>query len=187
MQERSGRPLHFLSILAFLVSWAFTPAQIRTVSRITMEKQQACSGLSTERCCEQMVAYSSYRATGDQLSKRAALAIGLRCRDKARLASTSSCKNIAFARGLSAKVVKRLCEPADIKKKCEKNQFCSQCSAELIELSYSEPHSLCYAATYDDDSLRSTIGPIVVELPAEPSDLTSDGTAIVIKKRHLLR
>jgi hypothetical protein len=178
--------MRLVSILAFLASWAFTPAQVRTASRITMDEQQACSGLSTQQCCEQMVVYSSYRATGDQLSKRAALAIRLRCRDKAYLASSTSCKNIAFARGLPAKVVKGLCEPSELKRKCDENQYCSECRAELIELSYSQPHWICYAATYDDESLRPSNGPTVVELPAEQKKPAQDGAMIVIKKRHLL-
>lgn len=178
--------MRFVSILAFLASWGLTPAQVRTASRITMQEQQACSGLSTQQCCEQMVTYRSYRATGDQLSKRAALAIRLRCRDKVQLASQTSCKNVAFARGLPAKVVKRLCEPGELKQKCEENRFCRECSAELIELSYSQPHWICYAATYDDESLRPSNGPTVVELPPEQRMPAQDGATIVIKKRHLL-
>jgi hypothetical protein len=178
--------MRFVSILAFLVWWAFTPAQARTASRMTMEEHPACSGLSTEQCCEQMVTYRSFRATGDQLPKRAALAVRLRCRDKAQLASQTSCKNVAFARGLPAKVVKRLCEPSELKRKCQENQFCRACNAELVELKYSEPHWICYAVTYDDESLRPSNGPVVVEMPTEQRKPTSDGATIVIKKRQLL-
>jgi hypothetical protein len=162
------------------------PAQSRTASRVSVESYEACSGLSTEQCCGQMVGYTSFRATGQQLSKRAAMAIELSCRDKARLANKSSCKNVAFARGLEAKVVKRLCETSEVKRQCKADEFCSQCSTELSKLSYTEPQWICYAATYQDESARVCQGPIVVEVPQATPRATPDGAAFVVKKRQLL-
>jgi hypothetical protein len=179
--------MSLIRLLVLLLPWIVAPAQSRTASRITVERHEACAGLSTEQCCEQMVAYASFQATGEQLAKRAAQAIGLRCRDKARLASKTSCKNVAFARGLAAKVVERLCETSEVKLQCEASPFCSQCSVELVKLTYSKPQWLCYAATYQQENEWKSQGPIVVHVPDSSSRPTPDGASIVIKKRQLLR
>jgi hypothetical protein len=84
-----------LCLVALALLWTVVPvpAQMRTASRITVEEHEACSGLSTPQCCEQMVAYHGFRATGDQLSKRGQLTVRLLCGDKAQLASKASSRS----------------------------------------------------------------------------------------------
>jgi hypothetical protein len=178
-----------LCLVALALLWTVVPvpAQMRTASRITVEEHEACSGLSTPQCCEQMVAYHGFRATGDQLSKRGQLTVRLLCGDKAQLASKASCKDVAISRGLAAKVAKQFCASRALRQKCEKCQFCSQCVDDLNKLGYSQPQWICYGATYVDVSTRPPQGPTVVELPDESHKPAPDGTSIVIKKRHLLR
>jgi hypothetical protein len=78
-----------LCLVALALLWTVVPvpAQMRTASRITVEEHEACSGLSTPQCCEQMVAYHGFRATGDQLSKRGQLTVRLLCGDKGQFCS----------------------------------------------------------------------------------------------------
>ena len=175
------------SIAAVLLWYFFSLAQVRVASRMIMEERGACSGLSAAQCCEQTIVYGSFRATGDQPSRRATLAIRVSCQNKARLANSASCKNVAFARGLPAKVIGRLCERGDLRQKCKKNEFCKDCNEALIGLGYKKPFWICYAATVDDESSKPSRGPIVVELPAESNEPRSDGNAILIKKRHFLK
>jgi len=172
--------------LVLLLPWLVVLPQSKTGSRITVEQQRACSGLTAEQCCQQMVIYNSYRATTEQLPKRAAQAVGLRCQDKVRLGNKTSCTNVALARGMSMKVGKGLCETRNLRQKCDASQFCAQCTAELYKLDYPEPYWICSAATYQDENARTSLSPIVIELSEPLSRPSADGTTIIVKKRQVL-
>ena len=170
----------------FSLLFGLFPAQNRQNSRITLEQYEACTGLSNSECCEQMVTYSSFRATGRQLPKLTASTLRLSCGDKELLASPASCKSLAFSRGFSAKLVKLICESGKVKKECGGNEFCTACAAELVKLDYQDTYWVCYAAT-SVDRPRASKGATVVEITEAPKNAGSDGTAVIIKRRRELK
>ena len=87
------------------------------------------------------------------------------------------------SRGFSAREVKAACVAPKLKKGCNKNGVCRQCSAALRKLSYRNPQSACYAVTYVPK--KKGRDRIVVIRP-DGSD-NSGSSFQVVKKRTVLQ
>ena len=161
------------------------PWQISHSSKMTVERFSNCEGLSNSACCEQMLKLAAFKASREQLPKRAIQAVQLGCRDKDRLATPAACKGIAFSRQLSAKEVKTICDKGAIKSKCRKNAACKQCTSDLVKLGYSNSHWACLAVTHPKKG--ESDGSRVVKLPGDENNTSPDGTRHVIKRREVLR
>jgi hypothetical protein len=147
-----------VALLVLGLFFAFVPAQSRSVqaqargaSRVVMERHSdACTGLDPAQCCAQMLEIAGFKATGDQLPKATKTPVRLSCETPARVFPETSCRMLALARGFAAKDASELCEPATLAKRCQGDNTCKQCVADLDRMAWKSSHRACYAITYVD-------------------------------------
>jgi hypothetical protein len=122
-----------------------------TAKRGRMEIQHSddvCSELSDEECCAQMLEIALFRATGDQLPRKAKVPVRLSCQDPDRTIPENACRLIAMGRGLSAQDAADVCAPAGLVKRCTSDTACRQCMEDLSRLSWKGAARACHALTY---------------------------------------
>jgi hypothetical protein len=118
-------------------------------SKVQIERSsEVCSALSPAECCAQMLEIAVFRATGDQVPKRAKAPVRLSCADPDRVIPDNACKLIAMGRGFSATAAAQLCAPGQLTKRCSDDETCKQCMSDLDHLEWKAPQRACYALTY---------------------------------------
>ena len=141
---------------------------------------EACSGLSPQECCGQMLELAGFRAQGDYLPRLIQTTVRLAFEDERRVVTPQVCRSIATTRGFVPKEVDAICKPAQ--RECHKNGTCRQCVADLGRLSYQGSHHACQAVTYMPD--RS---PRVVVLRSGSAGEADSDTRFQITRRRTLR
>jgi hypothetical protein len=122
-----------------------------TAKRLHMEIEHSsnvCSELSEEECCAQMLEIALFRATGDQVPRKAKLPVRLSCQDPNHTIPENACRLIAMGRGLSAQDAADVCAPAGLVKRCTSDTACRQCIEDLSRLSWKGAARACHALTY---------------------------------------
>lgn len=131
-----------------------TPASSKssaTTKRSHMEIERStdvCSELSDEECCAQMLEIALFRATGDQVPRKAKVPVRLSCQDPNHTIPENACRLIAMGRGLSAQDAADVCAPAGLVKRCTSDTACRQCLEDLSRLSWKGAARACHALTY---------------------------------------
>jgi hypothetical protein len=142
---------------------AVVPARAQQVERaaktvrsgVQIETGEACSGLSREECCSQMLELAGFRAQGDYLPSLIKTTVQLACQDERRVVTAQVCKSIAMSRGFSVAEAMAICKPAA--RECKKNGTCRQCTADLAKLRYEGSYHACRALTYVPDRSRTRV------------------------------
>lgn len=137
-------------LLSALWLWA-SSSEAQSKSRGQLEIQRSsdvCSALDDAGCCAQMLEIAVYRATGDQVPKKAKGPVRLSCQDPDRNIPENACRLIAMGRGLSAQDAADVCAPAGLVKRCSSDAPCRQCMEDLDRLEWSGAARACYALTY---------------------------------------
>ena len=181
------RSLASITALALLPS--FLPAQAQQAARqakqvsggFSIERGEACSGLSPQECCGQMLELAGFRAQGDYLPRLIQTTVRLACEDERRVVTPQVCRSISTSRGFAPKEVDAICKPA--LRECRKNGTCRQCVSDLGKLSYQGSHHACQAVTYVPDRSPSRV---VVLRSASSGEADSD-TRFQITRRRSLR
>ncbi len=172
------------SILPCLVLPVILP-QMHAPAEMAVQVQQLepCSGMTDEECCEQRLATTGFRASGEHLPDLTMRAVRLSCADKAKLGAASVCKGIAFSRGFPAKEVATICKAPKPRKECRDSELCSKCRTDLVKLGYQKPHWACHAVTHQrpPDSATKVV---VLSADGTPSVRNSGQ---VIKRRRRVR
>lgn len=118
-------------------------------SKVQIERSSdVCSALSPAECCAQMLEIAVFRATGDQMPKKAKAPVRLSCADSDRVIPDNACKLIAMGRGFSASAAAQLCAPGSLTKRCSDDATCKQCMSDLDHLEWKSAQRACYALTY---------------------------------------
>jgi hypothetical protein len=171
-------------ILPALILLALVPARAQQSNRITVEQQEACTGLSNVECCEWTLRTAGFKSTGDHLPRLTIRAVQLSCTEPKKLANPAICRGIAFSRRFSASEVKALCDSGSIKKRCRENEACTRCVSELTRLGYGDSRWACMAVTYRRSGTPN--GPVVVDLSdgKPPPTPRTDATRQEIKRRR---
>lgn len=142
-----GRALALLSALLFWSST--TQAQAKPRSQVEIQRSSdVCSELDDAACCAQMLEIAVFRATGDQVPRKAKGPVRLSCQDPDRIIPENACRLIAMGRGLSAQDAADLCAPAGLVKRCSSDGPCRQCMEDLSRLDWKGSARACYALTY---------------------------------------
>jgi hypothetical protein len=179
-----------VALLVLGLLFAFVPAQSRSVqaqsrgaSRVVMERHSdACTGLDPAQCCAQMLEIAGFRATGDQLPKATKTPVRLSCETPARVFPETSCRMLALARGFGAKDASELCAPATLAKRCQGDDTCKQCVADLDRMAWKSSHRACYAITYVDRPSHDGVKVVSVT-----SGKPSANGAVVLRRRIVVR
>jgi hypothetical protein len=173
-----------LSLVA-VVALAFLPAQAQQAATggkhggMSIETGEACSGLSPQECCSQMLELAGFRAQGDYLPPLIKTTVQLACQDEHRVVTPQVCKSISLSRGFSLSQSDAICKPAA--RECHKNGTCRKCDADLSRLSYQGSYHACRALTYVPDHSRA--GVVVLRSGGQPD---SD-TRFEITHRRIVR
>jgi hypothetical protein len=139
---------YVLAVLSALWLWTGT-SQAQSKSRVEIQRSDdVCSELSEEECCAQMLAIALYRATGDQVPRKAKVPVRLSCQDPSRTIPENACRLIAMGRGLSAQDAADVCAPSGLVKRCSGDGPCRQCMEDLSRLEWKGAARACYALTY---------------------------------------
>ena len=120
--------------------------QAKVVSSMSIETGEACSGLTAEECCGQMLELAGFRAQGDYLPRLVKTTVQLACMDEHKVVTPQVCRSIAISRGFSVKDTDDICKPAQ--RDCQKDGTCRQCVRDLVKLDYQGSHHVCRALTY---------------------------------------
>jgi hypothetical protein len=158
-----------LALLSALLLWSSSSVEAQSKARGQVEIQRSsdvCSELDDAACCAQMLAIALYRATGDQLPKKAKVPVRLSCEDPNRTIPENACKLIAMGRGLNARDAAEACAPAGLAKRCASDDSCRQCMDDLSRLEWKGAARACYALTYQP---KVTSGARVVRLDRRSS------------------
>jgi hypothetical protein len=134
-----------------LLGWllGLMPAQSREATRMVLERSDdVCGALNPAQCCAQMLEIALFRATGDQVPRRAKTPVRLSCEDPGRTMPENSCRLIAMGRGFGARDAAEICAPASLTKRCTGDASCRQCMSDLGRLEWKAPQRACYALTY---------------------------------------
>jgi hypothetical protein len=137
-------------LLAVLLGWS-SSADAQSKARGQLEIQRSsdvCSALDEAECCAQMLAIAVFRATGDQVPKKAKGPVRLSCQDPNRTIPENACRLIAMGRGLNAQDAADVCSPAGLVKRCSSDAPCRQCMEDLDRLEWKGAARACYALTY---------------------------------------
>jgi len=177
-------PAHLIVGALLLV---FAPMQTKQAARqakvmtsMSIETGEACSGLSSEECCGQMLELAGFRAQGDYLPRLVKTTVQLACMDERKVVTQQVCRSITISRGFSARDADDICKPAQ--RDCQKDGTCRQCVRDLIKLDYQGSHHVCRALTYVPDRSRKRV---VVIRSEQPGD--SDTRFEVTRSRTELR
>ena len=122
--------------------------------RVSISQGAACDGLDAVGCCAQTAAVYAFRATGDQLPRRAKLVVDLACNAESHRLPKHGCRQLLIARGLSPSEATSTCESKGFAQRCAKQQGCQACAADLAKLGFSGAQGLCYAATWNESGGR---------------------------------
>jgi hypothetical protein len=138
------------AVLSALLFWSSTThAQAKTRSQVEIQRSSdVCSELDEAECCAQMLEIAVFRATGDQVPRKAKGPLRLSCQDPNRTIPENACRLIAMGRGLSAQDAADLCAPAGLVKRCSGDAPCRQCMEDLSRLEWKGSARACYALTY---------------------------------------
>lgn len=152
--------------LVQMYGWAFvvfgwlsivsSPAQAQSApkphqDRGRLEVQHSddiCGELSDEECCAQMLEIAVFRATGDQVPRRAKGPVRLSCKGSNRTIPDNACRLIAMGRGLNAREAADACAPSGLVKRCASDGTCRQCMDDLSKLEWKGAARACYALTF---------------------------------------
>ena len=139
--------------LALLCALLFGPstseAQSKARGQLEIERSSnVCSALDEAECCAQMLAIAVFRATGDQVPKKAKGPVRLSCQDPNRTIPDNACRLIAMGRGMNAQDAAEVCAPAGLVKRCTSEAPCRQCMEDLDRLEWKGAARACYALTY---------------------------------------
>ena len=178
-------PAHIVLGLLF----AFIPAQAKQIAGqgkvargMSIETGEACSGLTAEECCGQMLELAGFRAQGDHLPRLIKTTVQLTCNDARKTVTPQVCKSISVSRGFTPKDAAAICKPA--LRDCQKDGTCRQCVSDLSRLSYQGSHHVCRALTYVPDQSRPRV--VVIRSGAQGA-ADSDTRFEVTRKRTELR
>ena len=117
--------------------------------RMEIERSDdVCSELNDEECCAQMLEIALFRATGDQVPRKAKVPLRLSCQDPNHTIPENACRLIAMGRGLSAQDAADVCAPTGLVKRCTSDTACRQCREDLSRLSWKGAARACHALTY---------------------------------------
>lgn len=151
-----------LQLVIFGSLLALVPAQAKEIatrakgaSSMTLETGEACSGLSPQECCGQMLELAGFRALGDQLPRKIKTTVRLACMDADKTVTRQVCRSIAISRGFASKRADAICKPAQ--RECRKDGTCKKCVSDLLELDYRGGHNACRALTYVPDRSRTRV------------------------------
>jgi len=144
--------LAWLAVLA--LSGSMLVASSGWADRVFISQGAACDGLDEVGCCAQTTAVYAFRATGDQLSRRARLVVDLACNAESQRLPKHGCRQLLIGRGLSASEATATCENKGLAQRCAKQQGCAACAADLAKLGFSGAQGLCYAATWNEAGRR---------------------------------
>jgi len=138
------------ALLSVLVFWSSTTeAQAKVRGQLEIQRSSdVCSALDEAECCVQMLAIAVFRATGDQVPKKAKGPVRLSCQDPNRTIPENACRLIAMGRGLNAQDAADACAPAGLVKRCTSDAPCRQCMEDLDRLAWKGAARACYALTY---------------------------------------
>ena len=138
------------TVLSALLLWSSTTqAQAKTRSQVEIQRSSdVCSELDEAECCAQMLEIAVFRATGDQVPRKAKGPLRLSCQDPKRTIPENACRLIAMGRGLSAQDAADVCAPAGLVKRCSSDTPCKQCMEDLSRLDWKGSARACYALTY---------------------------------------
>lgn len=176
--------MNVLPLVLLFLPVSIFPWQISQSSKMTVERHSNCEGLSAEACCEQMLRLAAFKATREELPKLAIQAVRLGCGDKRQLATRAACRGIALSRQLSAGEVNAICNQGTVRRKCNKDKVCKQCTIEMAKLGYSNSNWACLAVTHRKNGKSD--GSRVVSLPGDENS-SPDATRHVIKRREVIR
>jgi hypothetical protein len=142
------------ALLGALLLWS-SPASAQTQAKPKQRGQleiqrssDVCSELDEAECCAQMLEIAVFRATGDQVPRKAKGPVRLSCQDPNRTIPENACRLIAMGRGVSAQDAADLCAPAGLVKRCSGDTPCRQCMEDLSRLDWKGAARACYALTY---------------------------------------
>jgi hypothetical protein len=138
-------------VVLLLLGWLMgaLPAQSRAAGHMLLERHDdACSELSPNECCAQMLEIAVFRATGDQVPRAAKTPVKLSCEDPDRTIPQNACRLLAMGRGFGARETQEICAPAGLVKRCSDDDSCKQCMTDLDRLAWKLPQRACYALTY---------------------------------------
>jgi hypothetical protein len=141
---------YVFALLSALLLWSSTlEAQSKARGQLEIQRSSdVCSALDEAECCAQMLEIALYRATGDQVPKKAKVPLRLSCQDPNRTIPENACRLIAMGRGLSAQDAADACAPAGLVKRCSSEAPCRQCMEDLDRLEWKGAARACYALTY---------------------------------------
>lgn len=137
-----------------LFGWLFASSSVWAQAsaerpRVEIEhSDDICGALSEEECCAQMLEIAVFRATGDQVPRRAKGPLRLSCKAPSRTIPDNACRLIAMGRGLSAQDATDMCTPAGLVKRCASDAPCRQCMDDLSRLEWKGSARACYALTH---------------------------------------
>lgn len=117
---------------------------------VTVARGKVCEGLDQVACCSQVAAVYTFRATGDQLSKRSRLVVDLSCKVANHRLPKHSCRQLLISRGLSTVEAAEECESKGLAARCSKQDGCRACAKDLGKLGYRDAQGFCYAATWTE-------------------------------------
>lgn len=138
------------ALVGLMLLWPNTSdAQSKARSRIEIQRSSdVCSELDPAACCAQMLELALYRATGDQVPRKAKGPVRLSCQEPNRTIPDNACRLIAMGRGLNAQDAADVCAPAGLVKRCTSDAPCRQCMVDLDRLEWKGAARACYALTY---------------------------------------
>lgn len=145
--------------------------------------EAACLGLDGAECCAQTLATHSYRVTREPLARKPQLVADLMCRAAAktdgRKLSPKGCQSLWTALGRPLSAAKRLCRAKGLTRRCQLDEACKACVADMAKLGFAGSDPACLALTRRPAGKRR--GKVVLG----PQD--SGGQGAVIKKRRVLK
>jgi hypothetical protein len=153
-------------------------SQAKATSSMSIQTGEACSGLSREECCGQMLELAGFRAQGDYLSGTVKTTVQLTCASQPKVVTPQVCKSISLARGFGAKDAEAICGPA--RSDCQKDGTCRKCVTDLERLDYRGSHHVCRALTYVPSATRPKV--VVIRSGEADSD-----TRFEITRRRIVR
>lgn len=137
---RWSRALTLLWLTAFFASAQADDVQMRS--------GEACEGLSDAACCVQTVQIHAFRASGDQLPRRAEVVAKLACQAKDKQVATHACRQLLMARGVDVATASDQCKQDAVVARCRAEPSCMACARDVGDLGFRRVAGLCWAAVH---------------------------------------